>query len=483
MTLSIFANSLYNIRRKFTVFESEALSLKHKLTKNNLELILHGSLLMAMFSIAVPVVINSFLQTMYNLTDTYWLGRIGTSPLAAINLVTPLQSVIVGFGSGLTVAGSVLISQYVGANQMDRARRMANQIFSCSMIFCLVCVTLIELFIPSIVTWLGADGETWQHAVVYMRVVALDMPFLFMVNLFQATHQAQGDTLSPMLLNLLGISVNMVLDPLLMVVWHFGAAGAAAATVMAKAVPAVIALWLLVRPSAAIRLNIKLMPPRRDFLGDILRIGLPTALGHSTMQLGFLLMSRNVYAYGVGAMAAYGIGNKVNGLISLPVNGIGSAVSIIVGQNMGAGQPERAKSGCQISMRCAVLFLLAGGVILSRPPISRAVVSIFSTDADVIAMAADFLSVMALWSFTNGIYNCVKGLLDGTGHTEISMAVEVSRLWVFRFATLFFCEHVLGMGVRSVWYSVVISNGICAAILYGFYLAGVWRKNRVKLDH
>ena len=94
-------------------------------------------------------------------------------------------------------------------------------------------------------------------------------------------------------------------------------------------------------------------------------------------------------------MAAYGIGNKVNGLISLPSNGIGSAVATIVGQNMGAKQPERAREGYLLSMRMIIVFLFAGGMILSRKPISTAIVSIFSDDREVIAMAADFLSIMA----------------------------------------------------------------------------------------
>lgn len=145
------------------------------------------------------------------------------------------------------------------------------------------------------------------------------------------------------------------------------------------------------------------------------------------MQLGFLLMSRNVYAYGTQAMAAYGIGNKVNGLITLPSNGIGSATATIVGQNIGARQQDRAEQGYKISMGICVVFLFIGGMILSRKPISTAIVSIFSEDGEVIAMAADFLSIMAAWCFTNGVYNATIGLFQGTGHTEVTMAVDASQ--------------------------------------------------------
>ena len=95
--------------------------------KYNPDLILHGNLIHAILSLAIPVVINSFLQTMYNLTDTYWLGKIGTEQLAAINLVTPMQNIITNFGSGITVAGAVLIAQYIGAGEKEDARSMANR--------------------------------------------------------------------------------------------------------------------------------------------------------------------------------------------------------------------------------------------------------------------------------------------------------------------------------------------------------------------
>lgn len=446
--------------------------------KINRDLILGGNMMKAILSLAIPVVINSFLQTMYNLTDTYWLGRLGTDELAAINLVTPLQNIILNFGSGITVAGSVLISQYIGAKKDEDARSMANQIFACAMIFSVVCAMLCAVFTPFIVTWLGAEGAIWEYSKVYMQLVVLDMPFLYLVNIYTAVNQAQGDTVRPMLLNFLGISVNIVMDPLLMVVLQMGVAGAALATVFAKAVPAVIAFVLLNNKKKLVYLDLFHLKFEKAKLKSIFVVGLPTAIGGSTMQLGFLLMSKNVFVYGNQAMAAYGIGNKVNGLITLPSNGVGSAVSTIVGQNVGAKQLDRAEEGYLLSQKISVIFLFIGGVILSRPFLSRAIVSIFSEDPEVIAMAADFLSIMAFWCFTNGVYNCASGLFKGTGHTEVTMIIDVTRLWVLRFATLFVCEHFLRMGVRSVWYSVVVSNGISAAMLYIVYKIGYWKKER-----
>lgn len=446
--------------------------------KINRDLILSGNMLKAILSLAIPVVINSFLQTMYNLTDTYWLGKLGTEELAAINLVTPVQNIVINFGTGITVAGSVLIAQYLGAKKDEEAKSMANQIFASAMIFAVFCAAVCALLTPNIVTWLGAEGETWQNGKTYLQLVILDMPFLFTVNLYAAINQAQGDAVRPMLLNLVGIVINMILDPLLMVVFALGAAGAALATVTSKMLIAIVAFVLLHNRNKDVYLQLSKLKFEKEKLKSILTIGLPTAIGGSTMQFGFLLMTRNVLEYGTQAMAAYGIGNKVNGLISLPSNGIGSAVATIVGQNVGAKQLDRADYGYRLSRKMIVIFLFIGGMILSRKPISTAIVSIFSDDEAVIAMAAEFLSIMAFCVFTNGIYNTTMGLFQGSGHTEVTMMIDASRLWVFRFATLFVCEYFLHMGVRSVWYSVVVSNAISAFLLWVVYKTGYWRKKR-----
>jgi len=448
--------------------------------KTNRDILLKGNMMRAILTLAIPVVINSFLQTMYNLTDTYWLGRLGTEELAAINLVTPMQNIVINFGSGLTVAGSVLISQYLGAKRDEDARSMANQIFVCALLFSALCAGFCAVATPSIVTWLGAEGETWQYSRIYLQIVILDMPFLYTVNMYTAINQAQGDTVRPMFLNFFGIVLNMVMDPLLMVVFQMGVAGAALATVTAKAFPAVIAFVLLQNKEKDVHLNLRKLKFEKEKLKNILVIGLPTAIGGSTMQFGFLLMSRNVLKYGTQAMAAYGIGNKINSLITLPTNGIGSAVATIVGQNVGAKQYERARRGYQLSMRMSVIFLFAGGMILSRGFVSTAIVRIFSKDAQVIGMAADFLSIMAFWCFANGIYNSSMGLFQGSGHTEVTMIIDAARLWIFRFATLYVCESWLHMGVRSVWYSVVVSNGLSAIILYIVYRTGYWKKKRIQ---
>ncbi|MCD7854418.1 MAG: MATE family efflux transporter [Clostridiales bacterium] len=450
--------------------------------KADRELITNQNLLKAILCLSIPIVINNFIQTMYNLTDAYWLGRIGTESVAAITLVSPVQNVIIQFGQGISLAGSVLISQYYGAKDNKNAGDMANHVFICSMLFSLAAAFICFIATAFIVGWLGAEGDLADSAQVYLKIVVLDMPFLFLINLYSAVNQAQGNTVTPMLLNFLGIVLNMILDPLLMFGLNLGIAGAALATLSAKIPPAVIALLGLVSRNKTIHIDFKGFVFKKDKLKAIIKVGLPTALGGSTMQFGFLLITKNVLKYGGAATAAYGIGNRINGIITLPSTAVGSATATIVGQNIGAKKRDRAEEAYKLARLISVVFLFICGMILSRTFVNTPIVKFFSDDEEVIAMASNFISIMAFWCFTNGVYNSTTGLFQGSGHTWVNMAVDASRLWIFRFATIWFCENILHMREQSIWYAVVVSNGISAALLYLAYKAGLWKKDVIQKE-
>lgn len=443
--------------------------------KENTQLILYGDLRAAILGLAIPIVLNNVLQTMYNLTDAYWLGQLGTNEMAAISLVSPVQNMVLGFGQGITLAGSILISQYVGAEDRKNAVDMANHIFVFSMLFSVLLAAIGFFSAGPIVNWLRAEGEVLAYGRTYLKIVLLDLPFLFIINIFSSVRQSQGDTVGPVRLNLLGIVLNMIMDPLFLVVFGWGVAGAAIATLVAKIPCAVIGLAIMLRQNGDIGLEPLKFKFSAEKLKRIVRIGLPTAVGSSTMQFGFLLMTKNVLEFGDNAMAAYGISNRINGIITTPSNAVGSAVATIVGQNVGANNLKRAEEAYKKARLMIVCFLFVSGMILSRPVVSTAVVGVFSKDAAVIPMAADFLSIMAFWCFTNGVHNTTSGLFQGTGNTLYTMVIEVSRLWVFRFATLFTFKNVFHMQERSVWFSVVVSNAISAFILWVLYKAGVWK--------
>ena len=135
-----------------------------------------------------------------------------------------------------------------------------------------------------------------------------------------------------------------------------------------------------------------------------------------------------------------------------------------------------------IALRIGAVFLFICGMILSRRFIAEPMVRFFTSDEQVVPLATQFLSIMAICCWTNAFYNVTQGLFQGCGHTMITMAVDATRIWIFRFLTLWVCANVLGMGVESVWYAVVVSNATSALILYILYWTGIWKKSTIKIE-
>lgn len=437
--------------------------------------ILSDNLLKIILTLSIPIIINNLIQTMYGLTDTFWVSKIGTENLAAITFVSPFQSIIVSFGQGITLAGSILISHYIGANDIKNSKDMANQLFFISVVFSISCSIICFIISPLVVSLMGGTGNIYTLGTRYLRIVLLDMVFLFIINVYSAVHQAQGDTISPMLLNGLGVITNMIIDPLFIIVFKWGISGAALATLISKIPCAVIAIILLKNKNNRLYIDLKNFKFHIDKFKKIVSVGLPSAIGNSTTNLGFLLMSVNVSKYGAAAIAAYGIGNSVNGIIFTPAIAMGSALSTIVGQNLGAGQPKRAKKSYIITVFMSVSFLLIGGILIAL--VSENIAHIFSDDSEVIKLGTDFILALALGTWITGIYNSALGAFQGAGYTKITMIVDSARLWIFRFGSLFIMESFLNMGVKSIWYSVVASNAISSIIMLLLSCFKDWTKS------
>lgn len=427
--------------------------------KNN---VLEGRTSASLLKIAIPIMLGNILQLLYNFTDTYWLGKLGAEAMAAITVVSPVQSVIISFGGGLSAGGSVVMSQYFGANDTKSCSRAANQIFSLIMCFSILAAAVLFFFCEPMLGAMGAEGEVARLAVTYQQIMVIDIPLLYIVNIYTAINNAEGKTAKPLVFNLIGIIINMILDPLFIVDLGWGSAGAALATVLAKLPSAVIAILLMTSRKKEIRLRLRLMKFNWQMIQKILKISLPMSIGNSAMSFGFVLMSKSVMNYGTLAVAAYGIGNKINGIVSSPSMAMGNAVSIMSGQAKGAKRPEKARGAwlCGMGMMCALLMVT--GFIISRNAVSTAIIRIFSQDLQVIEYGAHFLAVMSLWSWTNGVYDSSKGYLNGQGKTVSTVTVNAARLWLFRFAILLVCERILKIGVASIWYAVTFSNALAA---------------------
>ncbi|MEC9488144.1 MAG: MATE family efflux transporter [Halanaerobium sp.] len=442
------------------------------------ELILKGDIIQAIKILAVPIMLNNFIQTIYNLTDTFWVSKIGAVEVAAITLIWPVIFLSMSLGVGINIAGNALISQYTGSQQKKRAAKVAGQILSFSIIFSSILAVLGYFLAPYIISLMGGEGELYNKAVAFLQIIFIGMPTMFSFFAFFSIKQGQGDTVTPMKFSAAAVTMNIILDPIFIFTLNMGIEGAAWATVISRSIFSAIAIFTLFTSREGIKLHLKDLHLNREILSNVIKIGIPSSIGQSTAALGFSVLNAFIVSFGSTTLAAFGIGNRINSLILMPAMGVGNALATIVGQNLGAEQVDRAKEAIKKSILISITFLAVGGITVFF--LSEKVIGLFTDNPEVLAQGTYYLKLISISIPLMGIFQSFVGTFQGSGHTLSAMLVMGGRLWGIRIPLILLFKNYYHLGPSSVWYAMVLSNALICLISYGIFLTGNWQHKVIK---
>ncbi|MCY6369097.1 MATE family efflux transporter [Clostridium ganghwense] len=444
--------------------------------KHKREMILYGDMKKVLLTLAFPIMFNNLVQTLYNLADTYWVSKLGAVEVAATGFVWPVLFLMISFGMGVTIAGTSLISQYIGSNQKKEANLIASQIFSFSIILSIALAAIGYFITPFVVKLMGADNALFTNSCIYLKIMFLDVPCLFIFLVFGAIRQAQGDTFTPMVLSTISVITNVILDPLFILKLNMGIKGAAIATVISKLILTPYIIYILFTNHNGVHLTRKNLKLQKSVINKILKVGLPSSIGQSGAALGFIILNIFIVLYGNDTLAAFNIGNKINSIVMMPAMGIGSALASIIGQNLGADQTSRAKHAFKTAIIISTIFSIVGGAILFL--FAGNVIKVFvpnSKDAEVIIQGQEYLKIISACLPLIGIFQILRGTFQGSGHTFYSMFMDMGRLWLLRLPMIVCIQRFTNLGPTSIWYSMVLSNAIICGIGMLIYLSGKWQ--------
>lgn len=442
------------------------------------KLILQGNIKKVILALAGPIMLNNFIQTIYNLTDTFWVSRLGGTQMAAMTLVWPVIFLLLSLGIGINIAGTSLISQYTGASDRHNATRVAGQIITFTFLFSISIGIPGAIFASTIVQFMGGKGELLQEATKYLQIMFLGMPTIFIFLAFTSIKQGQGDTVTPMKYSAFSVITNIILDPIFIFLLNLGIAGAALATVIARGIFALYAIYTLFSRCNGICLHKKDLRINLNLLKKIIKIGFPSSVGQSTTALGFMVLNMFIISFGKNTLAAFGIGNRINSVILMPAMGIGNALATIVGQNLGADQIHRGRKAVKTSTVLSTFFLVIGGVILF--PFIPTTINFFTRDAEIAKQGIIYLRLITLSLPLMGFFQVFIGTFQGSGHTVLAMIMMMGRLWVLRIPMIVLFKNYTNWGSSSVWYAMVLSNAIISLIGFIIYLSGKWEKKVIK---
>jgi putative MATE family efflux protein len=437
-----------------------------------------GRIFNSLFSLAAPIIFANILQTAYHLIDTFWLGRLGANAVAAVSISFPLLFLILSLGSGITLAGTVLVAQYYGAEDQKKVDYNSSQTVFLIFFVSLFLSVISYYSAAPLMKLIGAGPEILDDSVSYFRVSSLGFVFLFMFFAFQSLMRGIGNVMLPVYVISLTVLLNLILDPLFIFgygpVPGFGVAGAAIASVITQGLSAIIGLWILFKGKSGIRIHLNEMRPHLFTLKRIINLGIPASIEQSTRALGMTFMVVLVTGFGSEVVAAYGIGARVLSFIIIPALGLAIATTSLVGQNVGAIKIKRAEKVANLSSKIAFFGLTGMGMLmyLFAVPITAFFIP---NDPKVIQDAALFIMIMAPSFGLLGVQQVLNGVFNGAGFTKASMLISILNLWIIRFPLAFLLSHNTSLGAEGIWWSFPISNAIAALVAFFYFKQGYWK--------
>lgn len=418
----------------------------------------------AFMILAFPVMGANFLKAFNDMVDTYFVGQMpdSVSAQAGMSISWPLLNILLAFNVGLAVAGVAVVSQFLGSGQRAEAKKYSGLLFLSSVILGVLINVLMFFMAPWVMRLMGAEDEVLTCAVDYIRVRSFEMIFVFLFTAFQAVRQAQGDTVTPVILSTVSVIINIILTGIFIRLLKLGVKGAAYATVVGQAAAAPFVLWGFFKGRSELKLDRESLRFDKRGLKKLIRLAAPAAGSQALSSFGFLILQAVILDYGEEVSAAFSIGNKVSNMLLIVVMALGTVLAAFVGQNVGAGNKERAKQAYTVSRNVAFFITLAGILLLF--PIRRFIVGLLSNDRGTIEVTMEYMFWVLLTQPMLALFQNYLGVFNGSGNTRFSMWMSIARLWFMRLPVLLFFKNCTEAGRWGIWYAMVISNILIVAL-------------------
>ncbi|MFB6134468.1 MAG: MATE family efflux transporter [Halanaeroarchaeum sp.] len=433
-----------------------------------------GSLGRALAVLATPILVQQAVLVGQQLVDVFWLGRLGADRVAAVGLVAPIVGLLT-VGSYVAYAGGqILVSQHVGADEEAAARRVGFH----ALVFVggvnLVVATVVASGASAVVGFFDPGQSVAGLAATYLSVLAFAHVFGGMSDALEAGFVGWGDSRTPMLVNVLAVGTNIVLDPFLIFGWGpfspMGIAGAAYATLVGYAFGLSVAVTATALDRTAYGFTWNSVSLRLGTFRDLIAVGVPRAGQEVGRQVARIVVVGVVAAVAGGAgLTAYTVGARISTVAFVPAMALGSAATSLVGQNLGAGLPDRAHRATLLGVTAGTVLIGAVGIVQFFFPVSVARIFVPGLGGGALVYTVGYLQILALGYWALGAIWTLQAGFDGASRTDIPMYATVAQYWGIRVPIALLGAYALGVGVWGVFWAVTISNAVAAIGLGGYF--------------
>ncbi len=380
---------------------------------------------------AVPLFIGNLFQQLYNTADALIVGRLlGNEALAAVSATGSLVFLLVSLFAGIAAGAGVVISRYFGAREQDKLQTAIHTNIAFNLTASLVLTLVGTLFTPAILRWMGTPEDVMGLSVEYIRIYFAGSLGLVMYNSLRGIMQAVGNGRDPLYYLIISSLLNVALDILFIAVFKSGVGGAALATVISQFASVILCAAKLLSTREEYRVYVKKIGFDLPMLRQIVANGLPTGFQNSVIAIANVVVQSNINAFGTMAVSGCGAYSKIEGFAFLPITSFTIALTTFVGQNLGAGEHQRAKKGARFGIGWSLLLseLIGLGIYIWAPALIRA----FTEEPEAVAFGVDKARVCALFYFLLAASHSLSSVLRGAGKAMVPMAAMLSFWCVVR---------------------------------------------------
>jgi len=428
------------------------------------------------FNFAVPMLLGNVFQQLYNVVDSIIVGRfIGKEALAAVGssfpIIFTLISLIIGIGTGATI----IIAQYFGAKDIENVKRTIDTLYIFLFIASIVMGIIGIILSGPIFELIKLPEEVIPMAKLYLTIYFSGMVFFFGFNGTAAILRGLGDSKTPLYFLIISTIINIILDVLFVIVFKWGIAGVAIATIISQAGAFFTAIIYLNKTHEIINLSFRKLIFDKSIFRKSIRIGFPVGFQQAFVALSFLAMYWIVNLYGTDVTAAYAVAVRIDSFAAMPAMNFAAALATFVGQNLGANKPERVKKGFYATLKMTAIVSLSVSAVAIL--FSNKIMGLFTNDQNVIYIGARYLLIVSPFYITFTWMFVVGAIMRGAGDTVIPMFITLFVLWVVRIPVSYWLSETIG--VEGIWWGIPIAWVLGVILSYFYYLTGRWRSKVV----
>lgn len=432
-------------------------------------------------TLAWPAVAEQMLVMMIGLVDFYIVGHLGAAAVGGVGMGSQLQFLTGSFLGAVGVGATALVARHIGAQEAEEAKRTAQQSLVLAVAIGVLMALGCAVYAHDIIAWFGGEADVIEQGTLYLRTIAPSFVLYSVLLVGNACLRGAGDTRTPFLVmiavNIVNIGVAWSLTQGVAGLPKLGVVGSGLGAASGQTIGGLIVLALLARGQAGLRVELNTLRPKWERIRRILNIGLPAGAEQILFQFAMMTLTTVLTQFGTATYAAHNVAWRIAQISFLPGFGFAISASTLVGQELGARRPQRARESGHVAFRGGLIVMSLMGLVMFV--FDQALIRIFIDDPDVIAVGVPLVRIAALIQPLMAASFVYAGGLRGAGDTRMTLAITALSVWGVRVVATYLFSTWLGMGLLGAWVAITADWGFRALLFWWRFRSGKWQNIRV----